>query len=590
MLDRPVTEPPDRPGCYLFRGLAGKPLYVGKAKSLRARVASYFREAVPRKVQQLRREALDLEYVVTTSEWEAFLLEDSLIKQFRPPFNVLLKDDKSYPYLKLTVKERYPKALFTRRPGKDGALYFGPFVPAWKARKNLQILQEHFRVATCADPLDGSRPRPCMYFEMGQCYAPCIAGRVEPALYRQAVEEARLFLEGKTGKLRKELEKRMQTAASRQEYELAAHYRDLWNAAESLKTQGGLAHTCGGHWDLFVLYGGPEAWLLASFTVQSGKIVDRSSWRLREVACEPEELFAALLTRLYAGSRALPDGIAVPTSFEGMELLARYLSEKKGRQLPILAPIRGAKHALLQTLAENARLEFTTRTDPEQVFEPLVKALHLSAPPRHMECFDISHSGGEAATASCAVWEEGRVDRSRSRAMHIRTVQGVDDFAAIAEAVTRRYTRLLREGSPFPDLVLIDGGAGQVRAAHAALTKIVADPPPLVGLAKREEWLYLPNQSEPLVFPKDSPALHALMALRDEAHRLAVIHHRARRSRARLITPLLAIPGVGAVTAKRLLKAFLTTEAVREADEERLAQVVGLAAARKIRKWAEGGM
>lgn len=425
-----------------------------------------------------------------------------------------------------------------------------------------------------------------MYFEMGQCYAPCIAGRVDQGLYRQAVEEARLFLEGKTAKLRKEIEKRMRSAAARQDYELAAHYRDLRSAAESLRTQGGLARAGGGHWDLFVLYGGPDAWLLSSFTAQDGKVVDRASWRIREPACAPGELFAALLTRLYSGTRALPDGVAVATAFEGMDLVARFLAQKKGRKLPVVVPSRGAKHALIQTLTENARLEFSTRTDPTQLFEPLVKALHLAAPPAYMECFDISHSGGEAATASCVVWEMGRVDRARSRSMNIKTVVGVDDFASLAEAVERRYSRLLREGSPLPDLVVVDGGEGQVNAAHEALSKALPHPPPIVGLAKREEWLYLPGQHEPLVLPKDSPALHALMALRDEAHSLAVTRHRSRRSKARLASPLLAIPGVGAVTAKRLLKAFLTTDAVREAGVEQLTSVVGRAAARKIRAWA----
>lgn len=586
MLDHPPSPPPERPGCYLFRGRGGSPLYVGKARDLKARVLSYFTERVPDKVVRLRREAVDLEYIVTGSEWEALLLENNLIKQFRPPFNVLLKDDKTYPYLKLTVKDTYPKALFTRRPAKDGALYFGPFVPGWQVRKNLRILQENFKVATCSDPLDGSRPRPCLYYEMGQCWAPCIKGRVPVARYRRAVGEARLFLEGRTSKLRRELEARMREAAEAQEYELAAHYRDLWRASESLGGRQAIARPGEGHWELFALYGGPESWLLASFTLVDGKVVDRRHWRVDEPALPADALFSALLTRLFGNAQLVPDGVAVAAPFEGMELVARFLSERKGRRVPVACPRRGEKARALAVLAENARLEFASKADPVRVFAPLVEALGLSAPPARIECFDISHSHGEATTASCAVWEGGRIERSRQRVYHVKTVGGVDDFASIAEVVGRRYARMLEEDEPLPDLVLIDGGAGQVNAAHGALAALLPEVPPLLGLAKREEWLYRPGGAAPLVLPKDSPALHALMAVRDEAHRLAVTRHRARRAKARLASPLLAVPGVGPVTAKKLLRAFLTTDAVRSATEDELAAAVGRTAARRIRTWA----
>ena len=588
MLDCPPATTPELPGCYIFRGRGGRPLYVGKARNLKARVASYFQENAPQKVVRLRREAEVLEFVVTASEWEALLLENNLIKQFRPPFNVLMKDSKTYPYLKLTVKDPYPKALFTRRPARDGALYFGPFVPGWQVRKNLRILQEHFRVATCSDPLDGSRLRPCLYYEMGQCWAPCVKGRVEPALYRRAVDDARLFLEGRTARLRRELEKRMRQAAGRQQFELAAHYRDLWRASESLGGKQGMARPGEGHWELFCLYGGPESWLLASFTLLDGKIVDRRSWRVEEPSHSEGELFSTLLVRLYGNTPVLPDGVAVATPFEGMDLLGRFLSERKGRRVPVVHPKRGEKARALATLADNARIEFAAKVDPARVFAPLVEALGLLAPPAHIECFDISHSHGEATTASCAVWESGRIERSRQRVYHVKTVAGVDDFASLAEAVGRRYARVLAEGEPMPDLILIDGGPGQVNAVRDALAALLPEPPALLGLAKREERLYLPGVSEPLDLPSDSPALHALMSVRDEAHRLAVSRHRVRRAKARLASPLLAIPGVGPVTAKKLLRAFLTTEAVHGASEEELSAAVGHTAARKIRAWSDG--
>lgn len=588
MLDHPPQPPPCDPGCYIFRDGKKKPLYVGKAKNLRARVAQYFHERAPLKIQRLRREAEDLEFIVTSSEWEAFLLENNLIKQFKPPFNTLLKDDKTYPYLKLTVKDTYPKAVFTRKPEKDGALYFGPFVPGWQAKKNLRILQEHFRVVTCRDPLDGTRPRPCLYFEMGQCYAPCIKGHIAAVDYRKVVDEARLFLEGKTADLREELKRRMEAAADRKDYELAAHYRDLATAAEFLGGRQAVARPGEGHWDFFALYGAGESFVLHSFVVVDGKVVDRRRWRFSDVELDAGALLASALMRLYGNSTALPDGVAVSHDFEDMPLVERFLSEHKGHKVPLVRPRRGEKASLMATLLQNARLEFDSQVDPAVVMKPLALALGLAAPPSRIECFDISHSAGEATVASCVVWANGGLDHSQYRHFNIKTVQGVDDFASMAEVVGRRAIRLLEEGADLPSLILIDGGPGQVNAAHAALSALLPDPPPVAGIAKREEWLFRPHVSEPIVLPKDAPALHLLQHIRDEAHRFAVAHHRRKRATARTLSPLMRIPGVGPVTAKKLLRAFLTTDAVKGAGEERLVKVVGKAAARKIAKWREG--
>lgn len=588
MLDQPPHPPPREPGCYIFRDAKKKPLYVGKAKDLRARVSQYFQERVPLKIMRLRREAEDLEFIVTSSEWEAFLLENNLIKQFKPPFNTLLKDDKTYPYLKLTVKDTFPKAVFTRKPEKDGALYFGPFVPAWQAKKNLRILQEHFRVATCRDPLDGTRPRPCLYYEMGQCYAPCIKGRIAPADYRKAVEEARLFLEGKTADLREELQKRMRAAADRHEYELAAHYRDLNTAAEFLGGKQAIARPGEGHWDYFALYGAGEAFVLHGFVVVDGKVVDRRRWRFSEVELDEGALLASAIMRLYGNATVLPDGVVVSRDFEDMPLVERFLSERKGLRVPVIRPRRGEKANLMATLVQNARIEFDAQVDPAVVLQPLAAALLLPAPPLRIEGFDISHSAGEATVASCVVWEHGQMDRSQYRHFNIKSVQGVDDFASMAEVVGRRTLRRLEEGTEPPGLILIDGGPGQVNAAYGALSELLPEPPPMVGIAKREEWLFRPGDPRPLVLPKDSPALHLLQQIRDEAHRFAVAHHRRKRAQARTLSPLMRIPGVGPVTAKKLLRAFLTTDAVRSATQEQIVKAVGKAAANKIDRWVRG--
>lgn len=586
MLDEPPFAPPDRPGCYIFRDALKKPLYVGKAKSLKHRVPHYFQSRAPSKVRQLLHASADLEYVVTPSEWEAFLLENNLIKQFKPRFNTLLKDDKTYPYLKLTVRERYPKAVFTRRVQKDGALYFGPFVPGWQAKKTLKLLQEFFKVATCKDPLDGSRPRPCLYYEMGQCLAPCIKDRVPVSMYARLVADARLFLEGRTADLAVELEGRMRAAAASLEFELAAHYRDLHASLESLGAKQSVARPGEGHWDFFALYGGGDAFILQEFVVVDGRVVDCKRFRFEGALAAREELFLTLLSGYYANLPVTPDGVAVSAPFEGMEFLSRMLSGRKGKRVDVVCPRRGEKAALVRTLMDNARIEFEQVISPEAVLAPLVEALGLSGPPSRIECFDISHFHGEGTVASCVVWEEGALRPSEYRSFSIRTVEGVDDFAAMAEAVGRRYTRRLEEGDVLPDLVLVDGGAGQVSSAWEALRLALPTPPALAGLAKREEVLHLPGRRDPVAFPRESPALRLLQQIRDEAHRRAVTHHRKRRSAVRTASPLLSVPGIGPVTAKKLLRAFLTTEAVKAAQDEALEKVVGKAAARRVREWA----
>jgi len=587
MLEKPPAPPPDRCGCYIFRDSRGRPLYVGKARSLKQRVPNYFQANAPPRVRRLRREACDLDYVLTASEWEAFLLENNLIKQFKPRYNTLLKDDKTYPYLKLTLKDRYPRALVTRRIQKDGALYFGPFVPGWQAKKNLRILQEHFRVVTCRDPLDGSRPRPCLYYEMGQCYAPCIRNRVKPSFYESAVEEARLFLEGRTGALKRELGGRMKGAASRQDYETAAHYRDLLKALESLGKNQSVSRPGTGHWEYYALYGEGETHLLHGFVSVDGRVVDRKRFRFDEVIHPPGELFASALARLYANAPVVPDGVAVSMRFEGMEFLGRLLGQKKGRKVPVIHPKRGGRAALIRTLLENARLEFSQRVDPAVVLAPIRDILGLPGLPHRIECFDVSHSGGEETVASCVVWESGTFRKAEYRRFRVKTVAGVDDFASIGEVVGRRYASVARGGGALPDLVLIDGGPGQANAALRALRSVLPDPPPVAGLAKREERLFLPGNPEALALPRESPALHLLQQVRDEAHRFAVAYHRKRRMKSRKALPLLSVPGIGPVTAGKLLKAFLSTEEVLRASQPDLERAVGKAAAAKIRAWAK---
>lgn len=579
---------PVSPGCYIFRDSRKKPLYIGKAKNLRKRVASYFRKQVPSKIERLRRVSESLDFIVTNSEWEAFLLENNLIKQFRPRFNVLLKDDKTYPYIKLTVKDRYPKALFTRITKKDGSLYFGPFVPGSLARKNLKLLQNHFKVATCKYPLDGSRKRPCLLYEMGRCFAPCVKGKISAADYAGFVGEAKLFLEGRSGELKAELKRGMEESAAAREYEKAAHYRDLLKAIDFLRGRQAVARPGEGRWDFHALYGDGNSFVMHTFIVLEGKVVDRRRRTFSDVELERGELFSSILTRLYSDTAALPDGVAVSEEFEDAHLLERFLRERAGHRVRFVSPKRGEKASLMRNLLENARIEFESEVSAAVMLKPLAKAVGVKDSLRRIECFDISHTAGEATMASCVVWEGGRMVPSLYRHFSMKKAAPLDDCAAIGEAVRRRCSRLVKEGGTMPDLVLVDGGEGQVNSARAAMERVLPKALPAAGIAKREELLYLPGVREPVALPKDSPALRLVQRIRDEAHRFAVKGHRRRRSGRRFKSPLLEVPGIGPVTAKKLLRAFMTTEAVKAAPAEELEKVVGKRAAAAVLAWAGG--
>lgn len=587
MLSKFPTEIPEVCGCYIFKDAEKKPLYVGKAKNLKARLKSYFLKNVSEKIVSLKREAEEIEFIATTNEWEAFLLENNLIKQFHPKFNVLLRDDKTYPFIKINLKKSFPKAEFTRKMVKDSALYFGPFVPSSYAKKNLKIIQEFFGVATCKDPLDQSRARPCILFEMGKCLAPCVKGKISKESYRKRVEEAILFLEGKNEELLKILQERMKQSAEKQEYETAANYRDLISAAQSLKLKQSMVIQNLGHIDFYALSRSNRNYFLESFTLFEGKVVDKKSFSFTEVELKEEEFWQTALAQIYTNSEFVPDEICVSSDFEGMDFIAKLLSEKKGKKVKILCPKSGKKFSLIKILLKNAELSSLFQLKESAKLEPLMKILGLKNSVKRIECFDVSHFQGEAPYVSCVVWEEGKFIKNEYRTFSLKEAKGGNDYGAIKEAVFRRYNRIIEEEGKLPDLILIDGGANQAQSAKEALDLCGLKQTAVLGLAKKEEKLFLPKNNHPLETRKDSSFMLILRKIRDEAHRFAIKTSTHRIEKTRISSPLLSIPGIGQSTAKKLLKSFLTTENVIKAEKDELEKVIGKRWAKKIIAWRE---
>ena len=584
---------PEAPGCYQFRASSGRLLYVGKARSLRDRVTSYFRgwEAQPPKTRALVGQIASLEIILCPDEVEALILENSLVKRHRPRFNVLLRDDKNFPYLKLTVGDAWPRVVLVRRPRLDGALYFGPFTPASVARRSLKMVARYFQVATCHEPFDGSRRRPCILYQMRQCLAPCV-GYAEGPAYGRAVADVRLFLEGRDADLRQSLAAQMEAASARLDYESAAGYRDLLATMRALRRRPSVASVGLDEQDYFALHrvGGRAA--LEVFEVRGGLLQTRREFFLEDEEGEDSVLLGEAVTRYYAAAPVVPRRLFVSVEPAEVEVLEAWLRRRAGTAVAVRVPRRGAHRVLLNTALDNARLAWEGRFAADQALDPAVadglRELAGSGPaPIRLEGFDIAHLQGRDTVASVVVWEAGRARRSDYRRMRIRTADPGDDYAAIREAVRRRYGRLQREGRPLPDLALIDGGPGQLRAAQGALDELGLNVP-LVALAKREEEVFRPGQAEPVAMPRDAPVRLLLMRIRDEAHRFAGAYHRLRRRARTLRTDLTEVPGIGPERARRLLRRFGSVAGVRRASADELAAAVGPQLARRLREALDG--
>lgn len=586
---------PVQPGVYIFKDGRGRPIYVGKAKVLRQRVRQYFQEARPAdaKREQMLDAARDLEWILVDNEKEAMALEDNLIKHYKPRYNILLRDDKTYPYIKLTVNEKYPRVYVTRRLKKDGSVYFGPYFPAGLAYRIVDLIHRCFMIPSCRVDLNRAHPRPCLQYYIKRCLGPC-AGLTTAEIYGAQLRQARMLLDGRVSELARDLHQRMAQASEAQLYEEAARLRDQAGVVEQVRERQKMAASRGDDVDI---YGFHQEGLLAAvdlFHLRGGRVVDRREFFWEDAAAAPQELFSALLKQIYLGQQYVPDEIHVPVDFEDRATLEEYLSETRGAKTRILTPQGGAKRSMVELVARNARNSFNRRfrvLEPQtgEMMQSLADALDLPKPPARIECFDISHIQGSDIVASMAVWAEGGMKKADYRKFIIKTVPQNDDFASMREVVGRRYRRLINEKKPFPDLVLIDGGLGQLHAAAGALEELEVINQPIASIAKKEEILYvLGKEDEPVALDHHSPALRMIQQIRDEAHRFAVSFHRQRRSKREITTELLQVPGIGEKSARKLLAQFGSLDAVKRLSVEELSQVVTLAQAKRIHShWVE---
>jgi len=586
-----AAQLPLLPGVYLYKDQHGEVIYVGKARNLRARVRSYFNDdrlAEP-KTGTLIADARDIEYILVDNNKEALALENNLIKQWKPRFNILLRDDKTFPYIKLT-NEKYPRVFVTRRLIKDGSTYYGPYFPGNLAHRLVHFIHRHFKVPSCKVDFTRLHTHPCLEFHIHRCLGPCVEGLTNDEAYAAAVRDVKLFLEGRHKDLARDLRARMRQASEETRFEEAAGLRDLVSTVEEMEEKQKMAAAEGENIDILAYHAEPPLVAANLFHLRNGRIVDRREYYWEDLLdFQPDEFFSSLLKQIYLNEQYIPSRIHVPVDFEDREELEELLSEKRGHKVEILTPHRGQKKALLDLVQTNAKHAFQQRfrimhPSSKAMQEALQDALGLPDPPKRIECFDISHIQGTDKVASMVVWEDGRMKKSDYRKFIIRTVVGNDDFASMREVVTRRYSRLQQENKPFPNLILIDGGLGQLHAAVEALEAIGVINQPVASIAKREEIIYVYGQEdEPIKLDRYSPVLHVIQMVRDEAHRFAVTFHRTRRGAARLTSELEQVDGIGAKTIAKLLREFGSLERVREAPAEELAKVIGPAAARRLR-------
>lgn len=579
-----IAHLPEQPGVYLFANEHGETIYIGKARSLRDRVRSYLgARGLHPKTDALLDEASGLEVIVTDSVVEALALENNLVKERSPRYNVRLRDDKNYPYLQLTTNEAFPRVLVARNVERDGSYYAGPFMPASLARRTMGLTHRLFGIRSCNEVITGNRERPCLEYDIKRCIAPCVAALCSKEQYDAAVQHTHLFFEGKNEELIERLSSSMSEAAAAERFEEAAHLRDAARTVQTLRDrQQKIATVRMGDRDAFGLHMGPAGAVVHVFVMRSGKVLERVELAANEgISGSAAEILQASVEQFYE-DRPAPAEVHLSSDAEDAELLEAWLSARAGRRVQVMVPKRGEKRGLVDLAVRNARIAYQARLidtglSQYDALETLRSSLALPAIPRRIECFDISTIQGSETVASMVVCEDGKMRKSEYRKYRISPANhaGSDDFAAMNEVVTRRYRKLLEHGGPFPDLILIDGGKGQLSAAYDALRQLGLANLVAVGIAKREELIYTRDREEPIVLEKDDPALRLVQQIRDEAHRFAVTFHRKARSMRDLRSELDSVPGIGPRRRKALLIAFGSLAGVRRASREELTAVVG---------------
>jgi excinuclease ABC subunit C len=580
---------PARPGVYLFKDAGGTIIYVGKAASLKHRVGSYFGagQKLAPKIRRMVGKIADLEYFVTASEQEALILELNLIKRHHPRYNVRLKDDKTFPYLKIDLGEDWPRVHITRRLEENGGRYFGPFASAKSIRQTLRLLKGIFPFRSCSKPITGSDARPCLEYHIGNCLAPCI-GAVSRQEYAEVIRQVVLFLEGKQERVVKKLKAQMERAAENMDFEKAARLRDQIQAVEQVVEGQRIAARVKGEQDVIAFEADRDQACVQVFFIRGGKLIGRESFLLRGTSDEaPGQIMAGFIKQFYASAPHIPPLLLLQHPAEDATVLQGWLSGKRGSRVIIQSPRRGSKKELVGIVAENAcqgleQLKIKQLASPRALsaaLEEIKRELNLPRLPARIEGYDISDIQGAAAVGSLVVFEQGKPKPANYRRFRIKTVSGVDDYAMLGEVLKRRFKRGDQASDSWtvmPDLVLIDGGKGQLNAALAAMREVGADSIPAAGLAKENEEIFIPQKSKPIVLPRSSPGLQLLQRLRDEAHRFALGYHQRVRRKQTFASALDSVPGIGPRRKRALLRQFGSVKAVREAPLEELAGVKGM--------------
>lgn len=566
---------PSKPGIYLFKNSQGSVLYIGKARSLKDRVKSYFQATAEAKVKNILAETADLDFILTDSAKEASFLENNLIRRYQPKFNLRLKDDKSFPYLKLTLQEKFPGIYLTRRVEEDGAKYFGPFSPAHQARKTIHLLNKYFGLRSCEEQVPGKRKRPCLEYDLNLCAAPCV-GYITEANYRQRVDSALLFLEGKTERLLVSLRQKMKEAADNQEFEQAAQWRDLIWTIEEIKRKPKLISVALEDKDIFGFSRKGEKAAVYVFQMRKGRVIDSASiFLFKKASIADSKILADQIIDFYREKEDIPQKILLPFAPQAQNKLLEEISKLSPRKINFILPQRGKNKKLVELANKNAQIIIKRKFEEKPLLEEVRDVLGLEKRPKRIEGFDISNIGGQESVGSLVVFENGHPQKNDYRKYKIKTVAGPNDIASLEEVLRRRYSRLIQKKQPLPDLILIDGGKGQLNAASRVLKEFGLEKLPVISIAKKEEIIFTSSQKQGLKLERTSRVLKLIQSIRDEAHRFAISFHRLRRRKKSFESPLDGLPGIGAKRKARLLGQYKNIEEIKKAPIEELTKLIG---------------